>query len=698
MTGPAITVVHLNHAVGGYLHGFRQPFLKAQLRLDLATSVDWDPVDAALWAAIPVDGDAPPVLTGAPLDAAILRLAYWTAALQRHAHQPVLEPGQILRRGAGGAPAVVLALPAIDHAVAIPALHLVVGLINAALSDGPPTDARRQAIQAEISQLRTLGAQQGVSPSMVRFLAAAQNKGMPWRRLSGKIFQIGHGVHTRWLDSSVTDATSTLGSSLVRDKAATAEVLRQAGLPVAAHHLARDEEGAVKAAEALGYPVVVKPMDRDGGMGVFTGLATAAAVRKAFSQARKYSENILVETFIDGRDYRMIVLDGRLVFALQRVPASVVGDGIHTVRQLADLQNALPPPNDGRSVVYKLNLGREAFDLLAVRGMDGDSIPAAGMRLRLSGTADAAKGGRVVAVFDKVHPDNALLTERAVRAMNLDVAGLDLLIPDIARSWKETGAGVCEVNAKPNFGPVATAHIYGQILDSLVKGQGRIPIAVIVGALPGSQAARLASRMIAAAGVKVGVAAPDGVWIDADRITPGATDSFADAHVLIGDRTVEAAVVAVNDARPLVTGLPFDRCDVIALAGSQLAGEPQAGDFDNLVRALSPMARAKVIINMDDPGCMAHATRIKTPGVLLYGAQADSGGADVGIEGATLLLNQGAAGPIRIELNDHADGEDAIACTAEDIVLAAAVARGLGCGEAHLRQGLARVRLSAATA
>jgi cyanophycin synthetase len=694
MTGPAITVIRRDHAVDGYLHGLTQPFLKVRLRFDLPASVDWTEIDAALTAAIPVEGEGSPALAAAPLAGAIQRLIHWTAALQRHAAQPVFEAGRVLARGVD-APVAVLALPTIDHAVAAPALDIVIGLINDALAAPGLADDRIQAVRARIGRLKATSARAGVTASMVRFLAAAHHRRMPWRRLSGRVFQIGQGARARWLDSSATDATPVLGASLARDKAATAQVLRQAGLSVPEHKMALDEDAAVQAAEALGYPVVVKPRDRDGGMGVFTALASAEAVRKAFAQARKYSEKILVETFIEGRDYRMIVLHGRLVFAVERIPAAVTGDGVSTVRQLADRQNAAPSGRGDKDVVYSLTLGREAVDLLAVQGMDVDSVPAKGARIPLSSTADAAKGGAVSPVFDKVHPDNARLAERAVRALNLDIAGLDLLIPDIARSWKETGASICEVNAKPNFGPVATAHIYGEILDSLIQGQGRIPIAVVVGAPAGSQACRIAGRMVAAAGLTVGVAAPDGVWIAADRITPRSAGAFSDARLLIGDRTVEAAVIAVDDASVLTTGLPFDRCAVVALAGSQLTGEPQAADFGNLVAALSPMARARLVINMDDPGCMAHAARIETPRVLLYGARTPGGGADVWIEAdsesARLFIGQDGADAIVIVL----DGHGADAGSAEDVLLATAVARGLGLGEAHLRRGLAGVRLSA---
>jgi cyanophycin synthetase len=692
----AITVLQLDHAVGGYLYGLRQPFLKVRLRFDLPVHIDWAEIDATLQAAIPVDGGEPaPVFDAAPLAGTVQRLLHWTAALQRSLSQPVTEAGRSLGFGRLDPQVTVLALPTADHAIGIPALNLVVALIEGALAGERPAAERIAALRPDIDWLTQAGAPLGVSASMNRFLAAAHKAGMPWQRVAAKIFQIGHGARSRWLDSSFTDATSSLGVALARDKAAAARVLRQAGIPVPDHIVVHDETQAVAAAERLGYPVVVKPMDKDGGRGVFAGLKSPDKVRKGFAEAREYSENLLVETFIEGRDYRMVVLHGRLIFAAERIPGGVTGDGVSTVRQLLDRQNSEPPPHlGGQGTLYKLIFDQEAADLLAERGMDETSVPAADLRVRLRSAANVASGGSVRAVFDQVHPDNARLAERAVRALRLDIAGVDLLIPDIGRSWMETGAGVCEVNAQPNFGPMTAAHIYGEILGHLIQGQGRIPIAVIVGAPAGSQACRLVARMMTAAGLKVGIATPDGAWVGADQLVARPAGTFATARALLGDRSVQAAVVAVDDAAVLTTGLPFDRCTVIAFAGAGLADAADDG-LNRLARALAPMATARTVLNADDPASLA-LTPLADAETLLYSAGPKGGEADVRVEAAgerpRLSIGRNAGDALEIELNQPA-GDDPIldACSAEDIALAAAVAHGLGCSAAHLRQGLAGV-------
>ncbi len=248
--------------------------------------------------------------------------------------------------------------------------------------------------------------------------------------------------------------------------------MRQAGLPAPNHQAVNDEDSAVRAAEALGYPVVVKPSDKDGGVGVSVGLKTPEAVRKAFRRAREYSRAILVESFIEGRDYRLITLNGQLIWAVERVPGGVTGDGKSTIRQLVDQLNADPLRTDGPGGKLRpLLFDEEAAELLAERGMDETTIPTAGARIALRGAANVASGGTPVDVFDQVHIDNRQLAERAARAFRLDVAGIDLLIPDISRSWKETGAGICEINAQPCFGRATAGHLAGS--DPRERGGGQ---------------------------------------------------------------------------------------------------------------------------------------------------------------------------------------------------------------------------------
>ncbi|MFI4976967.1 MAG: acetate--CoA ligase family protein [Caulobacterales bacterium] len=712
--GEPVAVLAIDHAVGGYLHGLAQPFLQAHLRFALPAAVDWAPVDEALATAI-ADADPPGLaLSTAPVAGALQRILHWTAEFQRSATDAVFEAGRILWQIGDGAELTVVALPTIDATIAAPALTAVTGIIGSGVEGKRTPPALLAAVQTEIDQLMETRRRRLNSggADMNHFLRAAHERRMPWCRVGGSgVFQIGHGARAHWLESTFTDATSVLGARIARNKAAAASVLRQIGLPVPPHLAVRDEEMAVTAAQELGYPVVVKPLDVDGGFGVHVGLKTPEAVRGAYSDARRHSERVLVEKLVEGRDYRLYVFREKLIWAIERVPGGVTGDGERSVRQLLEAVN-LEPRRTGREAtsMKPMIFDAEAVALLAERGMDADSIPAQGERIRLRGAANINSGGEPFPVLDKVHPDNKMLVERAARALRLDLAGVDLLIPDIGQSWRETGAGICEVNGQPTFGTAVSGHLYGEVLDLLIQGDGRIPIAMVVGAPDGSKACELLARIVGAAGPRVGLATRDGVWIGRDSVLPGPADTFAGARLLIGDPAVEAAIVAVHDLRSATTGMPFDRCAVVALAGSDLENTGGGGSFQTLAQALLPMTLGRVVINAQDFGCMGLAPQAQDRQLILFAAEPGlgpvlehraKGGAAVWVEetadGGRVVVAAGAGEPLIIALANSARDDD-LRCGPRAVALAVAVAGALGCGESQLRQGLAGLRLQAAPA
>ncbi|KPQ37992.1 MAG: putative D-alanine-D-alanine ligase, partial [Porphyrobacter sp. HL-46] len=279
------------------------------------------------------------------------------------------------------------------------------------------------------------------SSNMPRFVRAAHGLRLPFRELPGQFLLLGEGVHGRWLDSTFTDATPFIATQLARGKLLGAAHLRLAGLPVPPHRRAATVAEAQAAARALGYPVVVKPADLDGGTGVAAGLQDAEDVARAYEAARRHSASIIVEKHIEGRDYRLTVFQGEVVWAVERVPAGVTGDGKACIAELVAAANADPRRGSGdHAPLKRLMLDDEANALLAQSGISADTVPPAGCFIRLRRAANVASGGMPVAVFERVHPDNAQLAVRAAAALRLDLAGVDLIIPDIARSWREGGA------------------------------------------------------------------------------------------------------------------------------------------------------------------------------------------------------------------------------------------------------------------
>lgn len=595
----------------GYLPGHRQPALLATLSLaaeeDVLVELS-DRLDAVMRAALPAAAlaaaDGPPDLV------LMVRILHWIQAIQRAADLPVFEDARIhglVRRR----PLVCrVTLPVADqtHGAAVRALTWMRHAVQV-LGAGEAAAPVLARLPRVIQEMRSCPA--GGSNTL-RFLRAAYALDIPCGVVAGRVYQFGQGARARWLDSSFSDATPAIASLLTRDKRLTATVLRRAGLPVPPHLPAPDAEAAVAAAERLGYPVVVKPANLDGGIGVAAGLRTAAAVRKAYAAARRQANAVLVEKHVDGRDYRLVVFQGALIWAIERIPGGVVGDGRHCVQALVDRANDDPRRGTSpQSPLHRLSLDEEAVELLGEAGLSPADVPGAGQFVRLRRTANIASGGEPVAVFDRIHPDNRSLAERAAVALRLDIAGIDLLIPDIARSWHETGAAICEVNGQPNLGrTTVSAHLYGQILRGLVSGDGRIPIAVVVGDTPeGNVAARIGHALMAA-GRTPGWMTAEGAWVNG-RPAAFPDTVFAGGRLLLADPTVDAAVLDIPDISALGPGLPFDAFDLLVIAGEG-AGSASAADM-TLVRALLPACTGPIVHKgVIPPLAMVASDRLRT--------------------------------------------------------------------------------------
>ena len=422
------------------------------------------------------------------------------------------------------------------------------------------------------------------------FIQAAFQMGMPFQELPAQILQYGQGKHGRWMYSSFSEETPTIAANVSRNKLVAAAVLRRAGIPVPDHKIAMNMDRALRVAENLGYPVVIKPADRDGGRGVAADLRSREELAIAFRNAQKYSRNILVEKHFEGKDYRVTVFQNEVLSAVERIPGGVTGDGKHTIRELVDLLNADPLRGEGKHAhLKKLMWNNEAISLLKHVGMDGSSVPVSGEFVRLRRAANVASGGTPVRVFDKVHPDNKHLAIRAAQALRLDLAGVDILIPDITTSWRKTGAVICEVNGQPNLGHITEEKdLFTPILCKLVPGNGRIPITVVLGDPSSGKLANDLETELLKQGIGVGCSDAKGVRVNGQVVTQEEADPFIAGQMLTVDRNVEAIVLNVNDSNVLLTGLPFARFDFLVLAGEHVTPHNNVDEpaSDNLMRDL----------------------------------------------------------------------------------------------------------------
>ena len=599
----------------GGLYGLRCSSLIVSLLMGEGGVNGWlARVDQALSGLLPDasanPGTIPPVCVFPEGELCVRRLFFWMGRLQKAAMVPLFEEGKIISVDAARR-SLLVAIPTPLHASQLTGRGLawLIILFNKAFS-GEDAGAHLQKLP---EVLKLLSGSVPRCSNTPRFLKAAFAMGLPCREVAGEVYQFGYGSRARWLDSTFSDKTSQIAARMARNKLLTAEVLRGAGIPVPEHILVPDIGMALKAADDLGFPVVVKPADLDGGAAVFAGLTTPDEVRRAFPAARQKSKNILVEKHFEGRDYRLTVFQGDLVWAIERIPGGVTGDGSSTVATLIERLNGDPRRGEGPHAPLKRIIQDEEVSLLLSRaGMDLKSVPGKGEFVRLRRVANVACGGMPCAVFEQVHPDNARLAVRAASALRLDLAGVDLLIPDISRSWRETGAVVCEVNGQPNLGETTAPHLYAELLRKLVQGSGRIPVAVVVGASPEWNIGETIAGRLGEAGFRTGRGDREGVTIGGHRITAGIPDSYTSGIILTGDNNVDAVVLGVSDTGILRTGLPFERYDILVFAGSHIAvtGAEQQIPLERLLhdfyRALSPCCDGRVIVvaesGLDTPG------------------------------------------------------------------------------------------------
>lgn len=592
----------------GYLPGFRQPALLAEVMVyhDLSKPRALARLDEVLVRALPsYAGRA--TLVGIN-NGLLQRLVWGSCAMLEGAGMPFFSVARLLNAHQTSALAwrYALALPCLgqDSQAVRAALAWVVSVMNPVLN-GLPADAALATLAEAKAKIKRKGPR-GFNTS--GFLRAADATDIPWQRLMDNVYQFGWGANARLLDSSFTDATPKISASLARDKYATAIVLRGAGLPVPMHFRARNANQAVALADALGYPVVVKPADLDGGLGVVAGIRHADGVRKAYAGARALSASVLVEKHIEGNDYRLQVLQGRVFWAVHRVPGGVVGNGANTVVELLEALNADPRRGErGTGHGLKtITLDEEVLELLEEQELTLESVPETGRAVRMRRTANVASGGMPVPVLEMAHPDNLALGVRAARVLRLDLAGIDMLMPDIRRSWRETGAVICEVNAQPQM----SLHLPTQVLGHLVDGNGRIPVVMILGDVLAAPWYRAFTDALDA-GSAVGVATTQGTLLAGECII-GPGYALHGARALLTDPLTRALLVVADDEHMLGAGLPVDRLDALVLA-APLHAQGRSPDWERWeawARTLAVLSKQVWVLD-DSSEWLAVAARLE---------------------------------------------------------------------------------------
>ena len=427
-------------------------------------------------------------------------------------------------------------------------------------------------LPAALRRLAELDADIRLGPSTGAIVQAAVARGIPYRRLtSGSLVQFGWGSRQRRIQAAETDRSSAIAEAIAQDKELTKRLLQAAGVPVPIGQPVDNAEEAWRAAQIIGLPVVVKPQDGNQGKGVAVNVRTREQVEAAYAAAAAISSNVLVERYLPGHDYRMLVVGDRLVAAARRDPPQVFGDGVHTVRQLVEQVNSDPRRGDGHATsLTKIRFDDIAQGRLAEQGYDAESVPPKGARIVLRNNANLSTGGTATDVTDDVHPELAACAVAAAQMVGLDVCGIDVVCDSVLRPLDEQGGGIVEVNAAPGLRMHLTpsfgkGRAVGEaIIASMFpeKDDARIPVVAVAGTNGKTTTVRLTAHLLASGGLRVGMTNSDGVYIRGQRIDSGDCSGPKSARNVLLHPEVDAAVFETARGGILREGLAFDHCDV----------------------------------------------------------------------------------------------------------------------------------------
>lgn len=428
-------------------------------------------------------------------------------------------------------------------------------------------------LEADIQRMREIREDERLGPSTGSIVEEAEARGIPWIRLNKySLCQLGYGANQKRIQATVTSETSSIGVEIACDKEDTKYLLEQAEVEVPRGDIIGRESSLEEACRYVGFPLVVKPVGGNHGRGITVNIKNYEDALVAFHAAKNVSPKVIIEKYITGEDYRLLVINNVLVAAAKRSPAHIIGDGKSTIKQLVDEVNKDPRRGYGHeNVLTKITINDLTKTIIAAKGYTEDSVPKKGERVILKDTANLSTGGTAEDVTDIVHPSNVSMAERISKIIDLDICGIDIMTTDISQPLNETGGAVLEVNAGPGFrmhlAPTTglPRNVAAPVVDKLFPQQGdtgRIPIIAITGTNGKTTTTRLIAHMAKMKGHRVGYTTSDGVYIQNRLLMKGDCTGPASAEFVLKDPTVNFAVLECARGGLLRAGLGFKKCDV----------------------------------------------------------------------------------------------------------------------------------------
>lgn len=499
----------------------------------------------------------------------------------------------------------------------------------------------KEELEQDLQDLRSLWADASLGPSTETLVKEADARGIPWFQLSARaMIQFGYGVHQKRIQATLSNRTGILAVELASDKEGTKQILREAGVPVPRGTVVSyldDLDGAI--ADVGGYPIVIKPLDGNHGRGITINITNWEQAEAAYDAAKEVSRDVIVERFYQGRDHRVLVINGKVVAVAERVPAHVVGDGQATIDQLIEQTNQDPRRGEGHeNVLTKLEADRTTWQLLEKQGYTLDTILPQGDIFYLRATANLSTGGIAVDRTDDIHPENIWLAQRVAKIIGLDIAGIDVVTADISRPLCEVDGVIVEVNAAPGFRMHVSPsegiprNVAEPVLSMLFPpgAPSRVPIIALTGTNGKTTTTRLTAHIFKQTGQVVGYTTTDGTYIGDYLVERGDNTGPQSARLILQDPTVEVAVLESARGGILRSGLAFNACDigvVLNVAADHL-GIGDINSIEQMAQVKGVVAETVIpggyaVLNADDPLVAAMADRVKGQ-VAYFSMQPDS--------------------------------------------------------------------------
>jgi len=482
-------------------------------------------------------------------------------------------------------------------------------------------------LDVDIRKMKEIRERVRLGPSTGSIVEEAVARDIPWIRLgTNSLVQLGYGVNQMRFQATITCNTSHIAVDIACDKEDTKKMLENSSIPVASGAICVDEEDLINTIERIGFPIVLKPLGGNHGKGASINIKTLETAKEGLLYAQKYGRRVLVEKYISGFDFRVLVINHKVVAAAQRVPAHVIGDGEKNIRELIDKENQDPRRGYGHeNVLTEIEIDRDSQDLLNKLGYTEASVPKNGETVYLKSTANLSTGGSSIDVTDMVHPENIFLAERISRIIGLDICGIDIMAENLTQPLKENGGVVLEVNAAPGFrmhlapSEGLPRNVAAPVIDMLYPPgkPSRIPIIAVTGTNGKTTTTRLIAHMVKNKGFRVGFTTSDGIYIQNHLLEKGDTTGPISAEYILKDPTVEFAVLETARGGILRAGLGFSRCDIGVVTNIQEdhLGLSDIHNLEDLARVKSVVTRSIkndgwAILNADDEYCMKIAGEI----------------------------------------------------------------------------------------